>query len=176
MYLIVAAPLSHYTVNLAPAQSHFWHMSWKIWFTIIFCWLHLRRIWHTMCQKMVRHIWHMQSKICFTFDLLSFTWGNFVTLCVIFDFVPGPIYSVYPRTQTSLTSLGREIWNDANLYPLPPFLRPSKIIFKIFQLPNEQLLMMFPYFLCIFKSYFFAKLSDFFLLFQHFFSLKYFVS
>jgi hypothetical protein len=47
------------TVNLASAQSHIWHMLCKISFTIIHCWLHLRRIWHTMCKKMVRHIWHM---------------------------------------------------------------------------------------------------------------------
>jgi hypothetical protein len=40
-----------YTVNLTPAQSHIWHMLCKICFTIILCWLHLRRIWHTMCQK-----------------------------------------------------------------------------------------------------------------------------
>jgi hypothetical protein len=39
------------TVNLAPAQSHIWHMMCKICFTIILCWLHLRRIWHTMCQE-----------------------------------------------------------------------------------------------------------------------------
>jgi hypothetical protein len=39
------------TVNLAPAQSHIWHMLCKICFTIIFCWLHLRRSLHTMCQK-----------------------------------------------------------------------------------------------------------------------------
>jgi hypothetical protein len=41
----------YYTVNLAPAQSHIWHMLCKICFIIILCWLHLRRIWHTMCQK-----------------------------------------------------------------------------------------------------------------------------
>jgi hypothetical protein len=41
----------HCTVNLAPAQSHIWHMLCKICFTIILCWLHLRCIWHTMCQK-----------------------------------------------------------------------------------------------------------------------------
>jgi hypothetical protein len=40
-----------YTVNLAPAQSHIWHMVCKICFTIILCWLHVGRIWHTMCQK-----------------------------------------------------------------------------------------------------------------------------
>jgi hypothetical protein len=39
------------TVNLAPAQSHIWHVLCKICFTIILCWLHLRLIWHTMCQK-----------------------------------------------------------------------------------------------------------------------------
>jgi hypothetical protein len=39
------------TVNPAPAQSHIWHMLCKICFTMILCWLHLRRIWHTMCQK-----------------------------------------------------------------------------------------------------------------------------
>jgi hypothetical protein len=40
-----------HTVNLAPAQSHIWHMLCKICFTIILCWLHMRRIWHTMCQQ-----------------------------------------------------------------------------------------------------------------------------
>jgi hypothetical protein len=38
-------------VNLVPTQSHIWHMLCNICFTIILCWLHLRRIWHTMCQK-----------------------------------------------------------------------------------------------------------------------------
>jgi hypothetical protein len=72
----------------------------KICFTIILCWLHLKRIWHTMCQKIVRHIWHTYRKICFTCGLLSFTWGNFDTLCVIFAFVPGPIYSVCPNIRS----------------------------------------------------------------------------
>jgi hypothetical protein len=40
-----------YTVNLAPEQSHIWHMLCKIYFTRILCWLHLMRIWLTMCQK-----------------------------------------------------------------------------------------------------------------------------
>jgi hypothetical protein len=52
------------TVNVAPAQSHIWHMLCKICFTIILCWLRLRRIWHTMCQKNGEaHLTHVKQNM-----------------------------------------------------------------------------------------------------------------
>jgi hypothetical protein len=49
-----------HTVNLAPAQSHIWHMLCKICFTIIPLFASLEAyLAHHVSKKMLRHIWHM---------------------------------------------------------------------------------------------------------------------
>jgi hypothetical protein len=86
-----------HTVNLAPAQSLLWHMLCKICFTSILCWLHLRRIWPTMCQKNgVAYLTHVKQNMLHMWLIVLHLRKLSHIVCHIW-LVPGPIYSAYMR-------------------------------------------------------------------------------